>query len=39
MPGEKRDIAVDYSLSDATNTAPSVELRGWNVERALASGG
>jgi exo-1,4-beta-D-glucosaminidase len=39
MPGEKRDIAVDYSLSDAANTAPGVELSGWNVERAVASGG
>jgi exo-1,4-beta-D-glucosaminidase len=39
MPGEKRDIAVDYSLSDATHAPPSVEVSGWNVEHALAGGG
>ncbi|HEY3669244.1 MAG TPA: glycoside hydrolase family 2 protein, partial [Polyangiaceae bacterium] len=38
LPGEKREIQVDYAESGVTG-AVDVEVSGWNVERSLASGG
>ena len=38
LPGEKREVAVDYSgANEISNAEPSVDISGWNVSRSAAS--
>jgi exo-1,4-beta-D-glucosaminidase len=35
LPGERKEIAASYAVSDLRGAAPAVEVRGWNVAKTL----
>jgi exo-1,4-beta-D-glucosaminidase len=35
LPGEKKQLTAKYKLSDLQGAPPAVEVRGWNVARAV----
>jgi exo-1,4-beta-D-glucosaminidase len=38
MPGEKRDLSVDYQTSDLGGAHPAIEVDGWNVTALTVDG-